>query len=231
MDLNKEIQVVTDNIIAEKLPQLVTEKVTKMLDSILGDLFSNYGDTAKLIKKKIEEKLDINLQEFDTIDYNFLISKTINDNLLNEINLQPILELTRNSIGFIKKKEITLQEIADMFIEASQEDNDQSGDGEITFIMEESDGSSKYISIYADVEPNIKKNDCSIKFCFSTDGSNLGGIFHFKTKERYYDKHHREVSPARLVNRSQIEAKIFRLYSAQVKITNFDEPSTYWDRY
>ncbi len=231
MDLNKEIQIVTDKVIAEKLPELVTEKVTKMLESIVGDIFSSYSTTAKMIKGKIEEKLDINLQNFDTIDYNALIAKTINDNLLTEINLQPILELTRNSIGFVKKKEIRLQEIADMFIEASQEENEQSGEGEITFIVEEKEDSS-YISIYADIDPNVKKSECNIKFCFSTNGSNLGGIFHFKTQDRYIERGLKSISPAKLVSMDAIEAKIFRLYSAQVKITDFEhEPSSYWDRY
>lgn len=230
MDLNKEIQLVTDKVIAEKLPELVTEKVSKMLDSIIGDIFSSYGDAAKSIKKKIEEKLDINLQEFDTIDYNALVSKTINDNLLTEINLQPIIDLTRDSIGFIKKKEIRLQEIADMFIEASQEENDQSGEGEITFIVKENT-EYNWIEIFADVEPDKEEYECAIKFIFSIKDSRNGFIFSFKTRE-WNDSKHREISPARLVGLRTVEAKIFRLYSAQVKITDYYEtPNTYWDRY
>lgn len=118
-----------------------------------------------------------------------------------------------------------------MFIEASQEEHEQDGEGEITFIMEESDSSS-YISIYADIEGKKRKENCNIKFCFSTDKSRSGNIFIFRTKEEYYDLKPREISPSRLVNLSSIEAKIFRLYSAQVNIIDYDnEPNIYWDRY
>ncbi len=231
MDLNKEIQVITDKVILEKAPEMIEKHIESMINSVVKDVFNSYSDTSKELKKRIEETLQVNLQKFDLIDYNALVAKTINENLLKQVNLEPILQLTQNIVGFVNKKEIRLDEIAEMFIEASKDENDRDGEGEITFITEENDDST-YISVYADIEPKKEKRNCTIQFCFSIRDSNPGSIFHFKTKDFFYDSKPKEISPSRLVNNSSIEAKIFRLYSAQVKVVEYDnEPSIYWDRY
>lgn len=82
MDLNKEIQVITDKVILEKLPEMVEQHVTSMINSVVKDVFNGYSDTSKQLKKRIEETLKVNLEKFDLIDYNALVAKTINDNLL-----------------------------------------------------------------------------------------------------------------------------------------------------
>lgn len=230
MDFNTETQNAMNKVIAEKLPEMIEKQTTKMVEDIVSSMFS-YGNIKDSIKKKLEESINVNLQEFDLIDYNALISKTINENLLKQVNLQPILDMTQDIIGFEKKKEISLDEVADIFRQASQEENDQSGEGEITFTVEEND-EHDWVSVFADVEPNKKNHECSIKFIFSTKGSRNGQIFVFKTNDHWYDNKQKEVSAARMVNMSGIIHKIFRLYSAQVKITGYeDEVSIYWDRY
>jgi hypothetical protein len=228
MDLNKEIQKITDKVILEKAPEMIGNHIESMINSVIKDIFCSYGDTSKELKKRIEETLQVNLEKFDLIDYNTLVAKTINDNLLQQVNLQPILELTQNIVGFVNKKEISLDEVAHFFIDASMQEHDQDGEGEITFIVEQ-DEKYNWIEVNADIDPNKEKNKCSVRFIFSTKN---GNIFSFRTKDKYYDNEQKLVSPARLVNMSHIEAKIFRLYSAGVKITKFDmDPTTYWDKY
>jgi len=230
MDLNKEIQLATDKVILEQVPQIVEKHITSMIESVVKDVFCSYGDTSKQLKKRIEETLQVNLEKFDIIDYNALVAKTINDNLLQQVNLQPILDLTQNIVGFVNKKEISLDEIAQFFIDASQEENDQDGEGQITFIAEQ-DEKYKWIEVNADIDPDKEKQECSVRFIFSTENDRRT-IFSFKTRDRYYDSEQKIISPSRLVSMSNIEAKIFRLYSAQVKIKDFDkDPNTYWDRY
>lgn len=231
MDLNLEIQLATDKVILEQVPQIVEKHITSMIESVVKDVFCSYGDTSKQLKKRIEETLQVNLDKFDLIDYNALVAKTINDNLLQQVNLQPILDLTQNIVGFVNKKEISLDEVAQFFIDASQEEHDQDGEGEITFIVEESE-KYKWLKVCADIEADKEKDECSVKFIISTEGIRAGHIFSFKTRDRYYDRKQKDISPSRLIHMANIEAKIFRLYSAQVKITNLDEqPSNYWDRY
>lgn len=228
MNINEEIQKATDKIIAEKLPTMVEEKVTSMLNSVIQDVFSSYGTLAKDIKVKIEEKLDVNLQEFDLIDYNALIGKTINDNLLDQVNLQPILDITQNTLGFINQKTITLDEVAELFRKAAMEENNEY-EGEITFLTKEHID-YKWLTVYADIEPDKSEYECDFEFSISTKDNRDGLIFTFKTKQ-WYSGERREISPAKMVQLRGLEAQIFRLYSAQVKITNYDEEvSNYWSR-
>ncbi|KUJ54004.1 hypothetical protein [Chryseobacterium aquaticum] len=229
MDFTKETNAALEKLIAEKLPQMIEDKAGKMVEDIVSDIF-RWGDVKKQIKEKIESSIQVNLQEFDLIDYNALIAKTINENLVQQINLQPILDMTQDIIGFVNQKEISLEAIAEMFIQASQEENETDGEGEITFITEEKEGS--YISVYADIEPDKDKHSCAVQFCFNTNDKRDGKIFLFRNKDEYWDSKQKPLSPARLVNMNTLVNKIFRLYSAQVRITDYNhEPSTYWDRY
>lgn len=216
MDINKEILTVTDKVITEKLPEMLEKSVTSMLEGIVKDLFSSYSATAKAVKQKIEEKLDVNLQEFDLLDYNAMVAKVVNDALLQQVNLQPILELTRNAVGFVEKKTIKLSEIVEMFKDAAMEESSDESYGEISLHIEPNE-SSKYISVSIDTEKGKERHQCGISFTYSTD---RGTIFIFKTKDhwRIQDK----LTASRLTSLSNLEHKIFRLYSAQVKIETDD---------
>lgn len=226
MDLNQEIKKATDTYIIESLPKVVEEKVNKMVDGILQDVFSNYSTTAKSIKAKIEEKLDVNLQQFDTVDYNHLVSKAINDSLLELVNIQPIMDLCKDAIGFVKKKEIKLSEIVEMVISASQEENDQEGEGEITVFVEEN-AEHDWVKVWLDIEPDTKKDNCTISFIVSTKRQN---IFCFKTSS--FMSKLGAVTPSKISQMNKLEHQIFRLYSAGVKV-EIDQYDFYnsWDRY
>ncbi|MGS4345119.1 hypothetical protein ACKUSY_05805 [Myroides odoratus] len=217
MDFNKVTQEAVKTVVAEKLPEMVTKYVSEMVQDIVKDTFRSYGDVSKQIKQKIEESINVNLQEFDLIDYNSLIAKTINENLLQQVNLQPILDMTQDIIGFVNKKTITLDEIADLFKNAAMEDN-HDYNGEISFHVIYNE-KHEWIDIYADMDPDKHQADCAIRFTFNTNGR----IFIFKMKERYFDNKQLEVTPSKMIGLRGIEAKIFRLYSAQVQITDYDD--------
>lgn len=226
MDLNKEINAATDKFIAEKLPEMVEQKVTKMIDEVLNDVFRNYSDTAKNIKAKIEEKLDVNLQKFDLVDYNHLVSKAINDSLLKQVNLQPIMDLCQDAIGFVNQKTIKLSSIVQMFLDASMESDERESDGEISLFINENE-EYKWIEISIDAEADIDKEECGIRFLVSTDRKK---IFSFSSKS--YNSKLGKVTPAKITMLDHLEHKIFRLYSAQVEIEidGYDFDTT-WSRY
>ncbi|MDM1499082.1 hypothetical protein [Myroides odoratimimus] len=229
MNLNEVTQEAVNKVISEKLPEMVEKHVSEMIQDIIKDTFRSYGDVAKNIKSKIEETINVNLQEFDLIDYNSLIAKTINDNLLQQVNLQPILDMTQDIVGFVNKKTITLDEIADMFKSAAMKDN-YDHNGEISFHVNYNE-EHKWIDVYADIEADKKESDCAVRFTISTSDSRDGKIFIFKIKDQYFDKKQLEVTPSKMVNLCGIEAQIFRLYSAQVQITDYnDSISNEWYR-
>lgn len=228
MNFNEETTKHINKVIEEKLPKMIEEKATKMVESIVEDVF-RWGDTKDQIKKKIQESINVNLLEFDLIDYNALIAKTINENLLEQVNLKPIMDMTQDIVGFVNKKTITLEEIAELFKSAAMEENESDYEGEITFIVKQSE-QYKWISVYADIEPDKEDSKCDFEFLFSTDGLREGQIFSFKIKD-WHEKKAKTMTPAKMVALRGLEAQIFRLYSAQVKITNYDyNISNYWTR-
>lgn len=229
MNINEEIQKATDNFIAEKLPQLIQEKVGKMLDDILSDTFKSWSNIGKQIKDKIEENLDVNLQEYDLIDYNALISKSINDRLvgiINENSIQPINELVNETVGFLKKKNFKLSEIHELVINSSMQEYEEETESEISFFAERND-KHKWITVSIDTDKDVSQEDCSLTFLINESS---GRIFSFKTKSYWSKKSN--LTPSKVTQMSNLEHKIFRLYSAQAKIEidtlDFDN---YWSRY
>lgn len=225
MNINQEIQKATDAFIEEKLPAMVSTKVEKMVDGILDDIFRSYSDTAKNIKRKIEEGLDINLQEFGLVDYNALISKAIAkrlDTLVSEEAIKPVMAVVDDIVGFVSKKEIKLSEIHEMVIQVAKDGYSDEQSGEISFFVEENDRYD-WLTVTIDEEKK-KKEDCAISFIISTTGSRAHLIFSFHAGDYKHKKS--EITPARMVMLRNIELKIFRLYAAGVKVI-VDE--TYFD--
>ncbi len=230
MDINKEIQIATDKFIEEKLPEMVAQKVTKMVDDILNDVFRSYSDVGKQIKEKIEKQLNVNLQEYDLVDYNHFVAKAINERLIgiiNEGSIKPIMELVEGTVGFLEKKTIKLSEIHQMFIDSSMEENDQDAEGEISFhaVKNEEHG---WTTVNVDTDANINAEDCALEFLINGE---RGTIFIFRAKSHWSKKGN--LTPSKVTQLSNLEHKIFRLYSARVKVeiddTKWLENS--WSRY
>ncbi|WP_347219314.1 hypothetical protein [Chryseobacterium sp.] len=228
MDFNKETNLALEKVIAEKLPQMIEDKTSKMIEDIVSDIF-RWGNVKDSIKKKIEESINVNLQKFDLIDYSGLIAKTINENLVNQINLQPIIEMTQDIVGFVNAKEISLYEINQMFIEAAMADNEEDGEGEITFIVDDEDFSRyKWVKVYADIETDKDKRACAFEFTITAreEGASIISMYVNDWRGR------KTICPELMTRLHGLEAKLFRLYSSGVKITNLDERmETYWSRY
>ncbi|WP_294288513.1 hypothetical protein [uncultured Chryseobacterium sp.] len=226
MDFSQETNSAIEKVIADKFPQMIEEKASKMIEDIISDIF-RWGDVKDQIKKKIESSINVNLQNFDLIDYSALIGNVINENLISQINIQPIVDMTRDIVGFVDKKEITLSEISQMFIEAAIDENDRDSEGEITFIVNDEDVDRfKWIRVYADIEPNKEKRQCAFEFVVNIEKGYILTMYFNTWRGR------KNVSKEFMTRLHGLEAKIFRLYAAQVKITDLDESiDTYWSRY
>lgn len=227
MDFKELFEQKFGDVIKEQLPSMIEKYTAEAVNDIVRDIF-NWGDVKKQIKNQIEQSINVNLGKFDLIDYNALIANVINENLIQQVNLEPIKEMIGEIIGFVDKKTISLQEIADLFIDASREEHNSDYDGECTFIVESNEGYS-FISVYADIDKDIEKSACSVQINISKRKEGGNRIFSTYTKREYYDRERHKITPLRMANFSSLEAKIFRLYSAQVSIIDLDEEiNTYW---
>ena len=228
MDINEQIKQATDIVIAEKLPAMVTDQVTKMLDKVLQEVFSQYAPMSKQIKEKIEAQLDINLQRFALADYNVMVSNAINQRLVGIVNdqaIQPIMQLVKDSVGFLERKTIKITEIHEMVKEGAREEAvGGKYEGEFSFHVNDDE---KWHSVSFDLDENIAADRCKISFLVNKTHHT---IFCFKAGNYMQTKE--LITPARLTMLSTLEHKIFRLYAAQVKVEvdkdYFDESDNYW---
>ena len=53
MNLNEQIQNIADKVILEKGPEIIEKHISNMIDSVVKDIFCSYGDTSKVLKKRI----------------------------------------------------------------------------------------------------------------------------------------------------------------------------------
>lgn len=226
MDINQEMQKALDFVVETKLPTMMEKAATDMLQGIVSDMFSKYGESAKKVKAEIEKKLDVNLDKYDLVDYNALVAKVINDNLVQQVNLEPISELIKNTVGFIEKKTINLSEIVQMFEEASMEQNEQEGEGKFSVHVEKHD-KYEWVTVSLDLEEDVKASECEIEFTVHKDGT----LSSFRSGVGYRTKRSKP-TPFSVKNLDTLQAKIYRLYSAGVKV-EVDEMdfSNAWSRY
>lgn len=229
MNLNEITQEAINTVIADKVPAMVQKRAEEAIEDIVKDMFRWDSDIKKQIKEKISESMNINLMKFDIIDYNSLIAETINSQLIEQVNLEPINKMISETIGFVNQKSITLQEIADIIIEGAMGDNSDDYEGEITFIVNES--SYGWLNVYADFESDKDTDDCAFRFVIyrNNDGS-FSHMGCFGVKD-FWNSNTKGMTPLKIANISGIERKIFRLYSAQVEVTKLTEDiDTFWSR-
>jgi hypothetical protein len=178
------------------------------------------------IRNKISEKINVNLQKFDLVDYNHLIARTINENIVESINLSPIEALTKDIIGFVNKKEIYIQEIVEMVIKEARECRNDQPSGGITAVIEEE---SHWVNIYLDTEENVSTKECRFRLSV---GNTDGYIYSFQIKPFPWS-HRKDINLESFIKLRKLDQVLFRLYSAQVKV-NMEEVeflSTSWDLY
>jgi len=231
MNINEEIQKASDKIIAEKLPKMVEDATTEMLKGVINDIFRGYSPLAKSIKEKIEAKLDINLQQFDLVEYNVLVADVVNRQLLDCLStetIEPIQNMIKNVVGFVAKKEIKLSEIFEMVKAEIMEDSCDEG-GEFTFMVKLNQ-EHKWVEVYIDDDKDVSEYQCALRFIFSFKEDN-GRIFSMHTASRYTNNKS-YITPVKAAMLRTFEAKLFKLYaSGTVIIADETEFDTEWNKY
>lgn len=230
MDLNKLFIEKSEKIISDKLPEIVEAQLEKVVSRVIEDVFSVYGDFSKSLKESISKKLEINLKNFDLVDYNGLVATTIQKELNKLVvnnSVAPITELVKNVTGYIDTKKLYLSDIFEKIKEFIVEDNYEDS-GSFSFYVTE-DEEKGWFTVSFDVNDEINEDKCSTEFLISSGSHKT--IFILRTKSTW-DKRRTEVDPIKLVQLNNIQHYLFRLYSAGVEVevdeTYFD---TDWNKY
>ena len=225
MDINKEIQKATDKVLTEKLPEMVESKVSKMIESVMDDLFGNYSDAQKQIKKAVEESLNISLKKFNIVEFNAMVSGAVADNLNSQIDMTPIKEIVSGLVGNNAKDKIALSDIVEDVLAIASEENEDDYSGGITFIAKPNRNGHE---LYVDLDPDVAEHNCALKITIhkTADGvkSKILGI---RTGGANMD-----VETFAGFDYNKLAAYFFKLYNNQVFIdideTEFD---TTWEKY
>ncbi len=225
MEIQNLIQEATEKYISENLPAKIKENVTKMIDEIMDSTLRDFSPIGKQIKESINQSLSLELGNFKLLDYAGLITGAINshlETLVKEQAIKPVIDLVNAHVGRITAKEITLEDLVNIFKKKAMKDS-QDPSGEISCYVEQNQ-QYQWWTISIDTEEGIKKQECSIEIMVGTNG-----IFNFRTKNYWMDK--REISPARLQSLKEAELEVFRLYASKSLVTELDEyVDVEWER-
>lgn len=215
MNLNEAVQKEVDKVIETKLPELINQKVSKLIDDILGDIFKSYSDTGKAIKEKIEKQLDVSLQKFDLVEYNSMVSKAIASQLNKEIDIKPIEELVKNIVGKLEYNSITFEDLLEKTKQIAL--NDQFNDNDTGKLMLEVTFREEHN--WTEIKLGLEKDTLNyVKFLVSTTNNRI-----FSININDYQKENKEASISDIVNNSDLENFIFQLYNNQVEIIEIDD--------
>lgn len=94
--------------------QMIENQIKKTLESTVTDVFRDYSDFGKDLKKTISEKLKVNLEEIDIPTYSNIVCKVIQDTLMTtslESSIAKIKATVEQFINQIEKKTWKLSEI------------------------------------------------------------------------------------------------------------------------
>lgn len=170
MDFKQLISDQIDQYISEKLPEQTGKHLEKMVDSVLGDLFSTYGENSKEIKRIISEKIKLDLTKLSLIDYNGMISTAIQNHfnyLAMENSIDPVMKLIGEVVGKkLPYEDIHLNDVFEKIKEMTMDGLDHGDEGEASFYASYN---KKYdwIECWADKDADTSQRNCGVYFIFS----------------------------------------------------------------
>lgn len=214
MDLKKLINDETEKYITNNLSEVIQKHLDKMMESVIWDIFSQWWDNAKEIKKQIWEKIKIDLTKLDLMDYNWIVATSIDQHfqhLVKERSVKPILDILSNVVGVPYKKDtITFDDLFEEIKDIFYNDAEYWDDVDVPFYARYN---SKYewIEVWTDNEEDTKKDDCKIRFIFKPNGN----IFSMQFLNYKWSQN----SPMDIAHLTWVEEFVHKLYTSWVKIT------------
>lgn len=170
IDLNKIVNDTLATLEKENyVENIVKARFEKTIKDIVDDVFREYSDFGKALKKHIEENLNVNLDKLELSGYNSLILAALKEKLDAVITVQGIekvKEATEKMLSDVKR-EYKLSEIIEKIKEGINQD-DVNYDDRMTLIIEPTSGG--YCHIYIDEEEKDYKYSCDYQINIDKEG-------------------------------------------------------------
>ncbi|MFP3418017.1 hypothetical protein R0K30_02395 [Bacillus sp. SIMBA_154] len=224
MDLNKMVMKSLTKMETEgKVQEIVDNHVAKTIGSIVGDLFGNWSEFSKNLKKQVEEELQVNLKELDLASYNTFIMKAVKEKLDDSIASEGVKRINETIDALLDsaKSEYSLSELVkEMAKEVDTDDFGYDDYHEMTMIIDDTFSLSKII--YLDSENDKEKYDCKYTFWVNKETAKISNI---QIKENR--SHSRDVNEfdARAIMRGfrGLEEILFKMYARGSKLVVDEE--------
>lgn len=113
--VNDKLQLILSNGVVDKL---VEEQVTKTVVSIVNDLFRDYSDFGRELKKVLSDKMQISLENLKIDEYTVLVCNSIEGALMGTVMQGAIKKVTthvKQVVGKLEKKSWKLSEIVQVY--------------------------------------------------------------------------------------------------------------------
>jgi hypothetical protein len=219
MDLNKMVMDSLTKMESEGKVQAIVEKhVESTVNDVVKDLFGNWSNFSKELKKTAEEALQINFKELNLSSYNHLISQAIKDKLDDEITNQGVAQIKNQIEGLLtdSKREYKLSELVEELSGEIEDIEDLGYDEchEMTLIIDDS-YSSHFISL--DSRSDISEYSCKYRLLVNDKGE-LCSV-KINDEERYGRKNINEFDvKAVLTGLHGLEETLFKIYTSGARL-------------
>lgn len=232
MDINKQIQEISDRVIEEKLPSIIEKQITDTLTKTVQDVLGDWSDFKKKLKTTIGERLNVSLDNLKLIDYSEFITNVVEQEIstTKEEAIKTIRDRIKDIVGVSDVKEIKISDLAEKLTEQCAAEDFGEMEGEISFHCFYNER-HQWHSIYIDAEADKEPKDCTIEILISDSGSRKGNAFLFKFNDNW-SYQLAKLTPASLTRLSRFELYLFRLINSDVKfIVDPEDVNKEWYKY
>jgi hypothetical protein len=141
-----------------KFDQIVEEKMTKLMHSVVDDALSNWSDFSKSLKKKLSSDLELRVTEIDFATYNAgliqHLKRVVQENYVGMFQQRMI-----DTVDDVLKKPPEKMRLSEL-IKKFKEDCDEDESHEMSFHFERN---GDFVRIYFDKDEDKKEYDCAYK--------------------------------------------------------------------
>jgi len=226
MNIQDQVQAALNNVVTSgKIEEIISKRIEKTIEDILDDSLKSYSDFGKQVKEVINNSLQIDLSQINTLGYQQIVVDIVNQKL-KEATLEhiskPIENVLSQVIAPFEKRTYKLSEIIAKYKE-SEWDSSDNDEIEISFHVEK----SSYNSIYIGFDKEENKDRYSCEYQMSLDEKD-GVMWMFEI--RGFRPKNGDLRASSI--HGTFDNFIFNLYASQCPI-EIDENSveTYWSRY
>lgn len=211
LDIDKIVSdAITTALDPERLQKLIETQVTKVADSAIGSVFSDYGDFGKTVKKAVAELVPHDLALDKQTDWNHYVTTVMNQRLaaVNDARIAAVIQPMMDKILVQPPESIKLSEIIRNAV-VYWNDMKDDFDGRPFLEISRSTGlTAGYTDIYiAQKRPHSKySSDITLK---TEEGGEVWGV-------KFHDL---DISKSRFAGPMfNIEQQLFQLYACRTKI-------------